>query len=258
MFEKYTEKARRVVFYARYEAAQLGSPYIEPEHILLGCLRVDHALRDRLKANVEDLRKSMEAKGPVSTSVDLPLANSSKIVLAHAYEMSAKRKEDHISHLHIAFCALEELNRHPDPDVVFSVPPRPSPLGIDARVGPELAAPGEALSHPKPSEFLAASATKRLERMLVEDHATKAEFDALKRQVSDIAATHGVKFGYQHECRLDQLERKRPAPFTGQEVSQMFSAAIRVNLAEDGRMTGPNGYDCTAIAEAINKRLGIL
>jgi ATP-dependent Clp protease ATP-binding subunit ClpC len=36
MFERYTEKARRVIFYARYEASQFGSPYIETEHLLLG------------------------------------------------------------------------------------------------------------------------------------------------------------------------------------------------------------------------------
>jgi ATP-dependent Clp protease ATP-binding subunit ClpC len=37
MFERYTEKARRVIFFARYEASQFGSPYIETEHLLLGC-----------------------------------------------------------------------------------------------------------------------------------------------------------------------------------------------------------------------------
>ena len=31
MFERYTEKARRVVFFARYEASQFGAPAIEPE-----------------------------------------------------------------------------------------------------------------------------------------------------------------------------------------------------------------------------------
>ena len=40
MFERYTEKARRVIFFARYEASQFGSPYIETEHLLLGlCAR---------------------------------------------------------------------------------------------------------------------------------------------------------------------------------------------------------------------------
>jgi ATP-dependent Clp protease ATP-binding subunit ClpA len=41
MFERYTEKARRVIFFARYEASQFGSPFIETEHVLLGLLRED-------------------------------------------------------------------------------------------------------------------------------------------------------------------------------------------------------------------------
>ena len=39
VFERYTEKARRVVFFARYEASQYGSPYIATEHLLLGLIR---------------------------------------------------------------------------------------------------------------------------------------------------------------------------------------------------------------------------
>ena len=38
MFERYTEKARRTIFFARYEASQFGSPRIEAEHLLLGLL----------------------------------------------------------------------------------------------------------------------------------------------------------------------------------------------------------------------------
>lgn len=41
MFERYTEKARRVIFFARYAASQFGSPYIETEHLLLGLIRED-------------------------------------------------------------------------------------------------------------------------------------------------------------------------------------------------------------------------
>ena len=36
MFERYSEKARRVLFYAQYEANQLGSVSIETSHVLLG------------------------------------------------------------------------------------------------------------------------------------------------------------------------------------------------------------------------------
>jgi hypothetical protein len=39
MFERYTERARRVLFFVRYEASQLGSVSIETEHVLLGLLR---------------------------------------------------------------------------------------------------------------------------------------------------------------------------------------------------------------------------
>ena len=41
MFERYTEKARRVIFFARYEASQFGAIQIEAEHILLGLIRED-------------------------------------------------------------------------------------------------------------------------------------------------------------------------------------------------------------------------
>jgi ATP-dependent Clp protease ATP-binding subunit ClpC len=39
MFERYTEGARRVIFFARFEASQYGGPTIDPEHMLLGLLR---------------------------------------------------------------------------------------------------------------------------------------------------------------------------------------------------------------------------
>jgi ATP-dependent Clp protease ATP-binding subunit ClpC len=38
MFERYAEKARRVIFFARYEASIVGAPQIQPEHLLLGLL----------------------------------------------------------------------------------------------------------------------------------------------------------------------------------------------------------------------------
>ncbi|MCE7963148.1 MAG: hypothetical protein DYH05_11710, partial [Acidobacteria bacterium ACB1] len=44
MFERYTERSRRVIFFARYEALQYGSQSIAPEHILLGLLREDKTL----------------------------------------------------------------------------------------------------------------------------------------------------------------------------------------------------------------------
>src|SRR2546427_7034985 len=39
MFEKYTEKAKKVLFLARYEASQMGSKVIGSEHLLLGLIK---------------------------------------------------------------------------------------------------------------------------------------------------------------------------------------------------------------------------
>ena len=39
-----------MIFFARYEASQFGSPYIETEHLLLGLLREDKALANPVPA----------------------------------------------------------------------------------------------------------------------------------------------------------------------------------------------------------------
>ena len=52
MFERYTERARRVLFFARYEASQFGSPYIETEHLLLGLLREQEGVAAQVLMNL--------------------------------------------------------------------------------------------------------------------------------------------------------------------------------------------------------------
>jgi ATP-dependent Clp protease ATP-binding subunit ClpC len=115
MFERYTEKARRVIFFARYEASQFGSPVIEPEHLLLGLLREDKALTNRFlrsHASVEAIRKQIEAnttvRDKVSTSVDLPLSNESKRVLAYAAEEAMRLSHKHIGTEHLLLGLLRE------------------------------------------------------------------------------------------------------------------------------------------------------
>jgi hypothetical protein len=58
MFERYTEGAWRTVFFACYEAAQIGSADLETEPILLGLLRADRALFRRLLPDGRDSRRS--------------------------------------------------------------------------------------------------------------------------------------------------------------------------------------------------------
>lgn len=117
MFEKYTEKARRVIFFGRYEASQFGSPYIETEHLLLGLLREDKALTNRFLRGhgaVEAIRKQIEdrtiMREKVSTSVDLPLSNEGKRVLAYAAEEAARLSHQHIGTEHLLLGLLREEN----------------------------------------------------------------------------------------------------------------------------------------------------
>ncbi len=115
MFERYTEKARRVIFFARYEASQFGSPYIETEHLLLGLLREDKALTNRFlrqHSSVDSIRKQIEAhttvREKVSTSVDLPLSNECKRVLAYASEEAERLSHKHIGTEHLLLGLLRE------------------------------------------------------------------------------------------------------------------------------------------------------
>ena len=115
MFERYTEKARRTIFFARYEASQFGCPYIETEHLLLGVLREDKELAHRFLrdvAAVEEIRRQIESATTVgekiSTSVDLPLSNESKRVLAYAAEEAERLAHKHIGSEHLLLGLLRE------------------------------------------------------------------------------------------------------------------------------------------------------
>ena len=115
MFERYTEKARRVIFFARYEASQFGSPYIETEHLLLGLIREDKTLANRFlrsHAALDSIRKQIEAhttmREKVPTSVDLPLSHECKRVLAYAAEEADDEPRQSRGD------GAEYVDRHPD------------------------------------------------------------------------------------------------------------------------------------------------
>jgi ClpA/ClpB-like protein len=113
MFERYTEKARRTIFFARYEASHCGSPYIETEHILLGLLRENRELGRLLPTGSgESIRNQIDAhtivREKVSTSVDLPLSNESKRVLAYGAEEAERLAHRHIGTEHLFLGLLRE------------------------------------------------------------------------------------------------------------------------------------------------------
>lgn len=117
MFERYNEAARRVIFFSRYEAAQLGSPYIETEHLLLGLMRQEKVLLTRLLPqswSSESIRELIEkrtvTREKVSTSADLPLSTESKRILSHAAEEAEQLGHRHIGSEHLLLGILREEN----------------------------------------------------------------------------------------------------------------------------------------------------
>ena len=116
MFERYTEKARRVIFFARYEASQFGAPAIEPEHLLLGLMREDKTLTGRFfpraQITIEAIRREIESRTllreRIPTSVELPLAPETKRVLHYSHEESDRLQHRHIGTEHLLLGLLRE------------------------------------------------------------------------------------------------------------------------------------------------------
>jgi hypothetical protein len=94
MFERYTEKARRSIFFARYEASQFGSPNIEPEHLLLGLMRQAGLPCGAIRSEIMQI-------SPTSTSVDLPVSQALERAMAHASEEADKLGHRHIGMEHL-------------------------------------------------------------------------------------------------------------------------------------------------------------
>ena len=116
MFERYTERARRVLFFARYEASQLGSISIETEHLLLGLIREGKGLTSRIFArshlSLESIRKEIEGRTvfreKVSTSVEIPFSAETKRVLQFAAEEADRLLHNYIGTEHLLLGLVRE------------------------------------------------------------------------------------------------------------------------------------------------------
>jgi hypothetical protein len=113
MFERYTEKARRVIFFARYEASQYGSLCIESEHLLLGIIREDTALTRRVigpnavAANIRtEIEKAITRRERISTSVEVPLSHECQGILKLAAEEANGLHNRHVGTEHLLLAVL--------------------------------------------------------------------------------------------------------------------------------------------------------
>jgi ATP-dependent Clp protease ATP-binding subunit ClpA len=108
MFQRYTENARRVIFYARYEASQYGNPYIDTEHIFLGLLREDVALIHEIFGPVNlagqiraEIEEAIEPGERISTFVEMPLTDDAKKLLNFAVEEADSLGHPHVGTEHL-------------------------------------------------------------------------------------------------------------------------------------------------------------
>ena len=116
MFEKFTEKAKRILFLARYEASQQGSKVIGTEHILLGLLKegeeTTRELFSRANVSMDLLQAELERRGParekLSTSVEIPFSEETKKSLQYAEEEAERLMHPHIGTEHLLLGLLRQ------------------------------------------------------------------------------------------------------------------------------------------------------
>lgn len=104
MFERYTERARRVLFFARYEASQLGSLAIEPAHLLLGLIREGVELLVEASVSIETLRSDIAdriASRKGGAIVEIPFSKEAKRALEFAAEEADGLEQFHIDANHM-------------------------------------------------------------------------------------------------------------------------------------------------------------
>jgi ATP-dependent Clp protease ATP-binding subunit ClpC len=160
MFERYTEQARRMIFFARYEASQYGSRYIEVPHLLLGLIREDFSTfrvlsdvdRPTLQKAVEELCSHSGQKVP--TSVDLPLSKPCQQVLSSGAREAGRMGHQHIGPEHLLLGVLLENGLE---------------TGVLARYGIELESARESFrgSATKPAEGPESVANRRTLELLL-------------------------------------------------------------------------------------------
>ena len=136
MFERYTERARRVLFFARYETSQLGSLSIGPEHLLLGIARETKGLTAQMfsKAGLSreavrtHIGRGTDFEEKTAVSVEIPFAEAAKRLLSYAAEEADRLSHDRIGAPHLRcvyraakkYAQLENLPLGPHEEVAGS------------------------------------------------------------------------------------------------------------------------------------------
>lgn len=116
MFEKFTERGRKVIIYAKEEAEKRQNDYLGTEHLLIAVLREDDglpiAILKRMGITPEEIRLEVERNLPQGTNLmtfgDIPFTPRAKKVLELAVEEARLLGHNYIGSEHIFLGLIRE------------------------------------------------------------------------------------------------------------------------------------------------------
>ena len=115
MWQRFTERARRIVFFAQEEAGRLGENYVSTEHLLLGLVRendtVAARILDRLGVSLNRIRSEIErqvTRGDGRLGQDMQLTPRAKRVIDLAYDEARQLSNNYIGTEHLLLGLIRE------------------------------------------------------------------------------------------------------------------------------------------------------
>src|ERR1043166_3208064 len=115
MWQRFTERARRVVFFAQEEAARLGENYVGTEHLLLGLVRENDSVAalilDALGVSLSAIRAGVEkqvTRGEGKSGQEMQLTPRAKRTIDLAYEEARRLNNNYIGTEHLLLGLIAE------------------------------------------------------------------------------------------------------------------------------------------------------
>lgn len=116
MFEKFTERGRKVIIFAREESEKRKNDYLGTEHLLLGILRDEDSLPvvilKKMGLSIEELRIEVERNLPSGSNIltfgDIPFTPRAKKVLELAIEEARLLGHSYIGSEHLLIGLIRE------------------------------------------------------------------------------------------------------------------------------------------------------
>jgi ATP-dependent Clp protease ATP-binding subunit ClpC len=115
MWQRFTERARRVVFFAQEEAGRLGESYVSTEHLLLGLVRENDSVAarilERLGVSLGRIRSEIErqvTRGDGRLGQDMQLTPRAKRVIDLAYDEARQLNNNYIGTEHLLLGLIRE------------------------------------------------------------------------------------------------------------------------------------------------------